>query len=192
MAPEQHEASSWCHLRPCSGSCGRVVGSASSLQSSRLPLGCALEVPRRIRRPEWPRALRVGLPQPCPLRGSGGLSDGQAQLQAVDHKSPNCWILGVTHVSRTGSLEGGTGTRRSQSLLVGLWALCSSAGGLALVDTAVPSSGTFTSALALPREPRRVLGPSGMQAPWLWGAAWHLVIKSSGVDCLWAAGGLWL
>lgn len=28
------------------------------------------------------------------------------------------------------------------------------------------------------------LGPSGMQAPWLWGAAgaWHLVIKSSGVD----------
>lgn len=88
-----------------------------------------------------------------PARGSGGLSDGQAQLPAVDHKSPSCWVLRVTHVSRTGSSGGGTGTGGPQSLLVGLWALCSSAGGLALVDTAAPSSGTSTSALALPRSP---------------------------------------
>lgn len=72
--------------------------------------------------------LGSGFPSHAP-GGSGGLSHGQAQLQAMDHKSPNCWILGVTHVSRTGSSEGGTGTGRSQSLLVGLWALCSSAGG---------------------------------------------------------------
>ena len=69
-----------------------------------------------------------GFPSRAP-RGSGGLSDSQAQLQVMDHKSPNCWILGVTCVPRSGSSEGGTGTGRSQSLLVGLWALCSSARG---------------------------------------------------------------
>lgn len=38
----------------------------------------------------------------------------------------------------------------------------------------VPSLGASTSALALPQGPRRTLGPSGMQAPRLWGAAWRL------------------
>lgn len=100
----------------------------------------------------------------------------------------------LTRVPTRGPLRVGLGQGgpRACSLAHGLCARVPR--GLALMDTAVPCSGTSMSALTLPQEPRRVLGPFGMQAPWLWGAAWRLAscYKKLGVDCLWAAGGLWL
>ena len=155
--------------------------SASGPRSSRSPLGCAPEAPR-MRTPEWPHALRVRLHQRVPRR-SGALLDGQAQLQATDHKSPDGWILRATHsCAHTGPSEGRTGAGWPVGSVLARpgawhwWTLQCPAQAHPCLPSPSPRSPGKCSALL---ECRR-RGCGGQPG------AWHLVIKS----LAWTACGL--
>lgn len=113
--------------------------------------------------------------------GSGTHLDGQAQLGATGCMSPNCCIHGVTPVPGAGSSKGGTRTGGPRGFVLqplGAWLwtrrfllkhMC------VLPSPPTPRSPGLLSALL---ECRRH-GCGGQPG------AWHLVIKSSGVDCSW-------
>lgn len=154
--------------------------------AAALGLGYSLEVPGGQQGQSGHVLPGTGFTACVP--GSGTHLDGQAQLGATGCMSPNCCIHGVTPVPGAGSSKGGTRTGGPRAFVLqplGAWLWTRRF--LLRHMCVLPSPPT-------PQEPRLALGPSGMQAPWLWGAAWRL---ASCYKKLWrrllvvAAGWLW-
>lgn len=145
-----------------------VIGTAGSLQPSGHPRPGPGSAQEDRENPvgstpwDWLRQPGLSAQTPCSARDCTPLAG---------------WVLRATRAPAAGSSKVETVTGWPQ-LRVSLRASCLSARGPGTREHGRSQSGTSMSCPRSPntppQAPRPALGLSGMQAPWLWGAAWRL------------------